>query len=112
MLRLDYLQVVGSIIRSLIPSPRWGYLRLFSDILSSEHAWFFHLRDAKIEREEIHTLLVQFWIPGSSVVYYEGSHLQSFHTQDPENWGLLQTSVSNMEKEGIRRNEIDMPNGG
>lgn len=112
MFNSNSIQVIGDIIRSIIPLPRWGYLRLFSDRLSSDYAWFFHIRDSQKEAETTHTLLVQFWIPGSSVVYYEGAHTKSFKADDPENWGVLRTPVSNMEREGISKTIVDMPNGG
>jgi hypothetical protein len=99
-------------VRSIIPLPRWGYLRLFSDRLSSDYAWFFHIHDSNKEEEPIHTLQVQFWMPGSSVVYYEGTHLLSFQADDPENWGVLRTPVSNMERQDIRKRAVDMPDGG
>ncbi|KAM3549293.1 hypothetical protein ARSEF4850_008934 [Beauveria asiatica] len=94
-------------------TPRWGYLRYFSTRLSSEYAWFFHNRDERDDGEAIHTLLVQFWMPGSRVVYYEGSQLQFFDAkEDPDNWGLLKTPLNNVKREGIITRIEDMPNGG
>lgn len=45
-------------------------------------------------------------------MYYEGAHTKSFKADDPENWGVLRTPVSNMEREGISKTIVDMPNGG
>ncbi|KAH7016275.1 uncharacterized protein B0I36DRAFT_254484 [Microdochium trichocladiopsis] len=104
--------VVGQIIRSFIPEPRWGYLRFFSDRLSSEYAWFFHIRDWNKEEEAVYTLVVQFWFPGSTVAYYNGSQSNSFNADDAENWGLLRTPTSNMDKEGITETVVDLPKGG
>lgn len=56
--------------------------------------------------------MVQFWFPGSKVAYYEGSQLQTFATQEIDDWGLWGTPVSNMEREGIMTNVQDLPNGG
>lgn len=52
-------------------------------------------------------------MPGSKVIYYEGSQLQSFDAEeDPENWGVLRTPLSNMERDGIVKRVVDLPNGG
>ncbi|KAJ6782353.1 hypothetical protein PWT90_03428 [Aphanocladium album] len=54
-----------------------------------------------------------FWLPGSRVVYYEGSHLRPFAAQnDPGNWGVLKTPLSNMTRPDIKIRAVDMPNGG
>lgn len=107
------LQEIRSIVLSIIAQPRWGYLRYFSTRLSSEYAWFFHNRDESNGHEAIHTLLVQFWMPGSRVVYYEGSQSQFFDAkEDPDNWGVLKTPLNNMKRESIIARIEDMPNGG
>jgi len=57
--------------------------------------------------------MVQFWMPGSRVTYYEGSHLQFFDAEeDPDNWGVLKTPCPNMKRKGIVTRVEDMPNGG
>jgi hypothetical protein len=57
--------------------------------------------------------MVQFWLPGSRVVFYEGSQLQFFDAEeDQENYGVLNTPRSNMKREGIVWVAEDMPNGG
>ncbi|ATY65412.1 hypothetical protein A9K55_002149 [Cordyceps militaris] len=104
---------IRGIVLSIIPDYRWGYSRYFSARLSSEYAWFFHNRDERDHREAIHTLLVQFWMPGSRVIYYEGSQLQFVSAKDDsDNWGLLNTPLSNMKRDGIITRIEDMPNGG
>ncbi|KAI0404023.1 hypothetical protein F4802DRAFT_569439 [Xylaria palmicola] len=103
---------IGNIIRSIIQQPRWGYLRYYSDRLPANYAWFFHVRDPKKDHEAIHTLLVQFWMPGSRVTYYEGSQLQLFNAGDPENWGIFRIPISDIERKGIVTTTQDMPNGG
>ncbi|KAJ2992529.1 hypothetical protein NUW58_g2134 [Xylaria curta] len=103
---------IGGIIKSIIKHPRWGYLRFYSDILSSDYAWFFHIRDRKNDHEAIHTLQVQFWMPGSRAIFYAGSQLQSFEAGDPEKWGILRAPVLHMERNGIVKTVEDMPNGG
>ncbi|CAG9956759.1 unnamed protein product [Clonostachys rosea f. rosea IK726] len=104
---------IGPIVLSIIKQPRWGYSRYFSTLLSADYAWFFHNHNEKIEHEPIHTLVVQFWLPGSRVVFYEGSQLQFFDAkEDRDNYGVLNTHRSNMYRKGIVWTEKDMPNGG
>ncbi|CAI6043491.1 unnamed protein product [Clonostachys chloroleuca] len=104
---------IGSVIISIIEKPRWGYSRFFSTRLSADYAWFFAIRDKKKKHEAIHTLIVQFWMPGSRVTFYEGSHLQYFDAeQDKDNFGVLNTPRAEMNRKGIVSNYVDMPNGG
>lgn len=53
-------------------------------------------------------------MPRSKVVYYEGSQLplDVKVVEDPDNWGLLRTPISNMKRQGIVRTVVDMPTGG
>lgn len=104
---------IWSIVLSIIERPRWGYLRYYSFRLSSEYAWFFHNRDEKRDHEAIHTLMVQFWLPGSRITFYKGSQLLFFNAkEDPDNWGVLKTPRSNMKRKGVVATVEDMPNGG
>ncbi|EFY91630.1 hypothetical protein MAC_02220 [Metarhizium acridum CQMa 102] len=105
---------IGPIVHSIIRQPRWGYLRFYSTkTLSADYAWFFRNHDEFNTDEPIQTLMVQFWLPGSRVVFYQGSQRQAFKAkEDLESFGIFRTPRSNMEKGDIVSAEEDMPNGG
>ncbi|RTE68420.1 hypothetical protein BHE90_017201 [Fusarium euwallaceae] len=104
-------QDTRALLQSMLGRPYWGLIKIYSDVLPSDYAWRFHNGSA----EKPHTLLIQLWGPGSSVIFYDGSQTRYIEEIDKEisnKWGLLATERSYMRREGIEERIVEMEPGG
>ncbi|KAH7108716.1 hypothetical protein B0J13DRAFT_517182 [Dactylonectria estremocensis] len=105
---------IRTVIESILDRPRWGLLKIYSDKLPSDSAFFFHNPSFYYNQPtpQIPTLLVQLWSPGSQMVFYEGSHLQNINPMESKKWGLLTLPCVQMRRDGITETPVGMAEGG
>jgi hypothetical protein len=111
IIRLNVIQDISTIFRSILIRPQWGLVKIYSDILSSDYAFRFH----NGSDERTHTLLVQLWGPKTTVDFYHGSHTQKIEEFDEDmskKWGLLATRRDHMRRDGAAENTVKMEFGG
>ncbi|KAI3331230.1 hypothetical protein F4824DRAFT_476004 [Ustulina deusta] len=107
---------IRSVVESTIDRPRWGLIKVYSDKLPPNLAFFFHNRLG----QQMPTILIQLWGPDSSVVFYEGTHLQnvdakeskSLEESEGKDWGLLALPRTQMRRHGIVEKTVEMKQGG
>ncbi|KAH8755986.1 hypothetical protein F5883DRAFT_649565 [Diaporthe sp. PMI_573] len=103
---------IRDVVQSILERPHWGLIKVYSDRLPSDQAFFFHNPSVYLGESQIPTLLVQLWSPESQVVFYEGAHLQNINPKELEEWGLLALPRVQMKRGGITESEVWMAKGG
>ncbi|KAK8142436.1 hypothetical protein G3M48_008768 [Beauveria asiatica] len=81
---------VSKTCESILAMPRWGLIKVYSDILPAGYVYRFHNGST----EDINTILVQLWSPDSEVVIFHGSVARSVAVdhETSRKWGLLAAS--------------------
>ncbi|PQK18026.1 hypothetical protein BB8028_0010g00180 [Beauveria bassiana] len=81
---------VSKTCESILAMPRWGLIKVYSDILPDGYVYRFHNGST----EDINTILVQLWSPDSEVVIFHGSVARTIAIdhETSRKWGLLAAS--------------------
>ncbi|KAK3336987.1 hypothetical protein B0T19DRAFT_351513 [Cercophora scortea] len=105
---------IRAVVESILGRPHWGFLKIYSDRLPLDLAFFFHNPRFYLDEPtpQIPTLIVQLWSPGSQVIYYEGSHLQNIDPKESTEWGLLALPRVQMRRDGVTETEVGLAEGG
>ncbi|KEY64861.1 hypothetical protein S7711_10780 [Stachybotrys chartarum IBT 7711] len=109
--RIYAAQDTRALLQSMLGRPYWGLIKIYSDVLPSDYAWRFH----NGSDDKPHTILLQLWGPGSSVVFYDGSptrYIEDVDKHMSEKWGLLATKRSYMHGKGMEENIVELKEGG
>ncbi|KAK1992477.1 hypothetical protein LX36DRAFT_527897, partial [Colletotrichum falcatum] len=101
-------QCIRDVVEAIIDRPRWGLYKVYSDKLPSDQVWFLHNRI----QPQTPTLLVLLLSPGSSTIFWEGSHLKSLYAKEEKEWGLLALPREWLAQKGIKPTEVSTCEGG
>ncbi|KAF4955441.1 hypothetical protein FGADI_4551 [Fusarium gaditjirri] len=102
---------IHSTLYSILPEPRFAYLKVYSDRHSPGHAFFFHSGFPSTL-----SLVVQLWGSNSTAIIYETSHLRSlessFDKDISKQKGILAIHHDKLQMMNIPAKEINMDDGG
>lgn len=105
-------QEIRSIITSILIRPYLAFVKVYSNQLPSDYAFFWH----SVPSRQPWSLVVQLWSPGSTIVVYEGSHRLAIGNyidrEVSRRKGLLAVRKQHLESLGFSGKEVRMEQGG